>query len=800
MNTQMRGSFLSDATCAFSDEQRMIEPLIPENEAERLRALHGYQILDTLAEEAYDDLTYLASQICDAPIALISLVDGDRQWFKSKVGLDADSTPRNVSFCAHAIHQPGELLEVEDALEDERFADNPLVTADPHIRFYAGVPIVDDAGMALGTLCVIDRKPRKLSEAQRKAIAALSRQVMAQIRLSSELAASHNRGRYFESILESAGGIIYELDANGIFSYVNEYMVKVTGHTREKLLKTHFLELVIEEEQDRVQEHYQDAIRRRLPEANLEFRIRQQSGSVIWVSQIARLLYSAENRFARVIGLVRDVTEHKRLQRDLGLNQLAVNLSSVGICQVNEQARVVSFNQRYVELLGFSEDQLRQKHVYEFDPNYDQEGWRQHWQEMLEKKDMHIETQFETAEGSLRNIELRLKLINYEGESFIHAICLDVTERKQNEAQLLNYKDLLDKTNDVARIGTWEVDLVKNLPIWSKVTREIHEMPENYEPELETAINFYKEGENRDTITRLFNKAVEGGVGFDRELEIITGKGNPKWIRTIGIPQMQDGTCKRIYGMFQDITKQKRAEAQIVKRTRQLERANEELERFTYIVTHDLKLPLSNIKGHLEIIKLEAPSELKMLNQSVGWIDESLQQAEGKIGAVLEVAKRTNKLADVAELDPTKLRPIIEEIAESLDAKVKEANGLIEVNVPEELEVDAPEAVIGSIFENLIGNAIKYRKPDVEPHICIDAEMHGETLEIKVSDNGLGIDMAEHGNKLFQMFARLHPEADVEGSGAGLYLTKKGVENLDGKLSVESELGKGSTFKVELPT
>ena len=324
-------------------------------------------------------------------------------------------------------------------------------------------------------------------------------------------------------------------------------------------------------------------------------------------------------------------------------------------------------------------------------------------------------------------------------------------------------------------------------------------MPEDYQPEFATAVSFYKEGENRETIARLFNRGVQEGIGFDQELEIITGKGNPKWIRTIGIPLMKDGVCERIYGMFQDISEQKRAEAQIVKRTGQLERANEELERFTYIVTHDLKLPLTNIKGHLEIIKLEAPEGLEALKQSVAWIDDSLKQAEARISAVLEVAKRTHTLADVAEHEPVKLRPIITNIVDAMDARVKEAAAVIDIAVPDALEVQASATTLASIFENLIGNALKYRRPEVVAHIRVEAAVQGAALRITVSDNGLGIDMARHGAKLFQMFARLHPEVDVEGSGAGLYLTKKGVENLDGKLSVESEPGKGSVFTVELP-
>ena len=161
---------------------------LPENEEHRMSALESYGILDTPAEQAYDDITMLASLICESPIALISLVDRDRQWFKARVGLDATETPRDLAFCAHAILWPEDVFVVTDATQDPRFSENPLVTGDPGIRFYAGASIVTPGGDPLGTVCVIDRQPRELAPHQAEALRALSRQVVTQLELRHALA------------------------------------------------------------------------------------------------------------------------------------------------------------------------------------------------------------------------------------------------------------------------------------------------------------------------------------------------------------------------------------------------------------------------------------------------------------------------------------------------------------------------------------------------------------------------------------------------------------------------------------
>ncbi len=160
----------------------MIKASTPEDELSRLKDLYEYDVLDTEAEKSFDDLTQLASDICETPISLISLVDPDRQWFKSKQGIDVDETARDISFCSHAILE-NQVFEVQNALTDTRFHDNPLVTNDPNIRFYAGAPLITPRGNAIGTLCVISDKPKKLSSKQINALTVLSKEVIAQLEL-----------------------------------------------------------------------------------------------------------------------------------------------------------------------------------------------------------------------------------------------------------------------------------------------------------------------------------------------------------------------------------------------------------------------------------------------------------------------------------------------------------------------------------------------------------------------------------------------------------------------------------------
>ena len=156
------------------------------NELKRLEELRRLMILDSAEERDYNDITRLASGLCDAPISLITLVDSDRQWFKSKVGLSISDTPRQWSFCSHAIEEPDKVFVVTDATKDDRFKDNPLVTGNPNIRFYAGAPLVTPSGEAIGSLCVMDSKPRDLAPEKLQELQLLASQVVSMMEKRAE--------------------------------------------------------------------------------------------------------------------------------------------------------------------------------------------------------------------------------------------------------------------------------------------------------------------------------------------------------------------------------------------------------------------------------------------------------------------------------------------------------------------------------------------------------------------------------------------------------------------------------------
>jgi PAS domain S-box-containing protein len=239
---------------------------LPANETKRLARLRDIGVLDSLPQQAFDDITALAASICGTPIALISLVDEDRQWFKSRLGLNAPQTPREVAFCSHAILQPDDVMVVPDALADERFQGNPLVDQDPSIRFYAGAPIVTDDGLALGTVCVIDTQVRELTTLQRdslKLLSSLVNELMEHFQLQREQARRESvdmqrRNQMFEALLTSGRDLKSFVDLDYRYQFVNPVYLEYWDRQPEDIIGRHVAELTGEQVFDRTIRPYLD--------------------------------------------------------------------------------------------------------------------------------------------------------------------------------------------------------------------------------------------------------------------------------------------------------------------------------------------------------------------------------------------------------------------------------------------------------------------------------------------------------------------------------------------------------------
>ncbi len=334
----------------------MIRARTPQDESQRLEALRGYEILDTAEEREFDDLTLLAKLLCDVPIALISIVDAERLWFKSKIGLTATQAPRAASFCGHAIEEE-DLMIVPDAAADRRFADNPIVKGDPRIRFYAGASLVTPGGHALGTLCVLDRVPRELTEEQMDGLRALARQVVAQLELRRRLLkergeakeAIGERDATLRLIVNQMPAVLWSTDTDlrltssegagltGLGHRPGQF-VGVTLFDFFRTTDPEFLPLV--------------AHRKALLGESVSFEV-DWSGRTY--ASHCEPLRNPDGTIRGVIGIALDITRQKRTERELqksfSLLRATLDSAAEGILVMDERGKISNFNQSFVQML-----------------------------------------------------------------------------------------------------------------------------------------------------------------------------------------------------------------------------------------------------------------------------------------------------------------------------------------------------------------------------------------------------------------------------------------------------------------
>lgn len=527
----------------------------PANETKRLEALKSYKILDTEIDEDFDHITELASIICEVPISLISLIDENRQWFKSKIGLSVEETPRDIAFCRYAILD-NKLLEIENATQDPRFENNPLVTDEPNIKFYAGYPLIDPAGYALGTLCVIDKIPKALNEMQKKALQLLSKEAVSLIlkrRKKEEI-------KYFDKLFNLSNDMVAIAGSDGFFKKVNPAFKKILGWDDEIWQKKSFFEFLHPEDIEKTEK---EMLRLSSGEQTVNFTNRYLTAFntykyIQWTTTPEK---DSDNLFA----IARDVSEEKLKEEKLSVSEKNFRSffeNSQGLmCTHNIEGKFLTVNNAGAKLLGYTTNEILELSLFDLVP-------KQHHL-VLQKYLNNIQTagkasglMFTTHKnGSIKTWMYNNIMVNdVEGNKYVIGNSTDITENHLIEQDLIRTKKLLEQTSSIASVGGWEYDLEKQTIYWTDTTKNIHEVANDYVPNLNSGINFYKAGINRKIIEDAVTNSVQTGKSFDVELQIITAKGNELWVRALGNAIMKQGKCVKINGAFQDIDKRKKTE------------------------------------------------------------------------------------------------------------------------------------------------------------------------------------------------------------------------------------------------
>jgi PAS domain S-box-containing protein len=540
---------------------------IPPDEAQRIAALLRYEVLDTAAEVDFDELTFLASQICETPIALVSFVEHGRQWFKSKVGLTATETSREFSFCAHAILRP-ELFVVTDTLADPRFATNPLVLDDPCIRFYAGVPLVTADGFALGTLCVIDRVPRNLSFEQRKALEAIARQVVTQLELrrhvavlNQEIVKRQQAEARYRSIFEHAVEGIFQTTPAGTYLSVNPALARMHGFASpaEMMAAIEDIEQQIYVNPDRRGEFIRQMQTQGIVKG-FESQVYCKDGSLIWVSENIREVRDSVGNLLYYEGSSLEITQRK--QAEDALRQSEVTNRAVLDATPDLMIRI--------DREGTFLDFMLPRNYQHLHPDQNQPGTSIYTilpPEIAQERMALIEQALNTGQtqiheyawfvdGNLRYEEARIAA---SGENEVLVILRDITSRKQAEVALQESEYRFRTLSKFAPVGIFLTDAEGRCTFVNERWRQLTEIS----PEQALG-NGWRRALHPDDLDRIFSAwstTAETGKEFSLEYRYLKPDGSVVWVIGQALPLLDvDGKVTGFIGTVNDINKRKQIE------------------------------------------------------------------------------------------------------------------------------------------------------------------------------------------------------------------------------------------------
>lgn len=824
----------------------MKKPKIPANEDERLKALQEYQILDTLPESLYDDITEIASQICDTPISLISLIDEERQWFKSHHGLGVSETPRDLAYCAHAINEPDKILEVPDAFEDDRFHDNPLATGDPHVRFYAGAPLKTKGGHTLGTLCVIDHEKKKLTANQKKSLWALSRQVVAVLELRREGIRRKQQGEDFNELVENLGDGVFELDGEGKCLYANSKMLDMLKRDLDEVINTSIWDMIYHEDVTEMQGFYVAQFKNEIAKCYYEYRLSPKTGNPVWISQTTTMQYE-RGKMVRLRTIARDMSETKVLEEQLEVKDTLYKLvseNSSDLITLNEPDGTYKFvSHSSKELVGYDSSELIGKNPFDFcHPDDKDRIVNGAHQKTLEGRNVrNVEYRIRTKSGSYIWLETHTKPILDENNKVtsVQTSSRDISERKAEQQRKEKYREGLTILNQLATNPLTETELLDTAiekiahyldldnGIISEISGEnyfvrnyqINEFEKDIEPgnpySLEgTYCDFTLKSKTALLIDEQSDSKYSGHPCFPKErIETYIGTtifkkgkkfGTVNFFSAVGRAKKFapfEGEFIQLFANWIGSVLEAIEERSLLEEARSsAEAASHAKDSFLSMMSHEIRTPLNGIIGTTHLLLNKSPLKEQLQHLDI------LKQSGDNLHAIVNDILDFNKIEEgkiQLENSAFDLRNLTSTIHKNYEQQGVDKGISVLLDTDSSLADSylGDSVRIGQILHNLMSNAIKFTTHgEVKLGISI-SKQHGvfDELHFEVSDNGVGIPK-EKQSEIFEIFVQEDKSTTRKfgGSGLGLAITKRLLELMESEIQLESASGNGAKFSFSL--
>ncbi len=820
-----------------------------ELEEERMKALRSFHILDTDPEKDFDEIVELASIICETSISAISLVDSDRQWFKASKGLIVRETPRDIAFCERVIGQ-GEFMMVNDTLLDDRFRENPLVTGLPHIRFYAGMPLTTSEGFSLGTLCVVDSKPKQLSESQIFALRILAKQVMRQLELRAAVEKMEdqkhslmqsNRNLYelnqnlttseeeirsnleqisslqanleiregqYRGLVENASDLIYELDHLGRFTFANQVMENVAGYNKGELLHKNYWELVHPQDQEHVVEFYKQQRKSRTENTYLEFRMFTRSGQSVWIGQNVSMLFLENGYVHKVTAISRDITELKRAELNLENSEKRFRLlsenSPVGVFETDVNGKCTYINKRCCRMAGLTEQEALGDGLAAAIHPEDRYSYFSQWRETLSEMGEYTkEIRFVNKAGETSWVINRVvqitgnngQIVGYMGTTD------DITELKNVHRKLSQREELyrLLSTNSKDLITLFKADTNATRIFVSPSVRTIL----GYEPDELIGKSPFDliVDEDLDRVREVTHTKTLHGESTTIEFRVRRKNGTIIWMESNSNPYFDiDGNMIGFQTSARDITKRKEFEESLRESKERAEEATQAKSQFLSMMSHEIRTPMNAIIGLTNLLLQEKPRTDQ--TESLELLKFSGDNLLTIINDILDFSKiEAGKIAlESADFD---LHELVSNTKNMLEHRAKEKSIDVRFRYDEKLPriVKGDQVRLAQVITNLAGNAIKFTESGyVELSVEYKGEVSGKHIVLfSVKDTGIGIE-ASKVESIFERFSQADSDTTRKfgGTGLGLSITKSLLGLMDSSIQVTSVLGQGSNFSFEV--